>query len=59
MPTCLFLPPLIVRHNTDMENISNTRGKGYCLLYLFMGIFFFVALVLMLYYRNFVMEFPK
>lgn len=42
-----------------MENISNTRGKGYCLLYLLMGIFFFVALVLMLYYRNFIMEFPK
>lgn len=59
VPACLFLPLLIVRHNTDMENISNTRGKGYCLLYLFMGIFFFVALVLMLYYRNFVMEFPK
>ncbi len=42
-----------------MENIPNARGKGYCLLYLFMGIFFFVALVLMLYYRNFIMEFPK
>ncbi len=41
-----------------MENIPNARGKGYCLLYLLMGIFFFVALVLMLYYRNFIMEFP-
>ncbi len=46
-------------HANDMENIPNARGKAYCLLYLFMGIFFFVALVLMLYYRNFVMEFPK
>lgn len=42
-----------------MENIPNARGKAYCLLYLLMGIFFFVALVLMLYYRNFIMEFPK
>jgi hypothetical protein len=42
----------------NMENIPNARGKGYCLLYLLMGIFFFVALVLMLYYRNFIMEFP-
>lgn len=44
---------------TDMENIQNSRGKGYCILYLFMGLFFFIALLLLLYYRNFVLDFPK
>ncbi len=42
-----------------MENIQNSRGKGYCVLYLFMGLFFFIALLLVLYYRNFVLDFPK
>lgn len=42
-----------------MDNISNTRGKGYCMLYIFMGLFFFIALVLMLYNRNSILDFPK
>jgi len=42
-----------------MENISNSRGKGYCILYIFMGLFFFTALVLMLYNRNAILDFPK
>jgi hypothetical protein len=40
-----------------MDGIQNTRGKGYCLLYLFMGLFFFVALVMMLYGRSSVLNF--
>jgi hypothetical protein len=44
---------------TDMDNIQNSRGKGYCILYLFMGLFFFVALLLLLYNRNFILDFPK
>lgn len=43
----------------DMSDIKNTRGKGYCMLYLFMGLFFITALVLMLYNRNFILDFPK
>ncbi len=54
----LIFAPHFVHYFLNMENIPNARGKGYCLLYLLMGIFFFVALVLMLYYRNFIMEFP-
>jgi len=42
-----------------MDNIQNSRGKGYCILYLFMGLFFFTALLLMLYSRNFILDFPK
>jgi len=44
---------------TDMENIQNSRGKGYCILYFFMGLFFFTALMLMLYFRNSVLDFPR
>ena len=40
-----------------MENITNSRGKGYCILYIIMGLFFITALVLMLYRRNFILEF--
>jgi hypothetical protein len=40
-----------------MDGIQNTRGKGYCLLYLFMGLFFFSALVMMLYNRSGVLNF--
>jgi len=40
-----------------MENIQNTRGKGYCMLYLMMFLFFITALVLMLYNRNGVLDF--
>jgi hypothetical protein len=42
-----------------MDNIQNTRGKGYCILYLLMGLFFFAALVLMLYNRNAILDFPR
>lgn len=40
-----------------MENIQNTRGKGYCMLYLLMFFFFFTALVLMLYFRSSILNF--
>jgi hypothetical protein len=40
-----------------MDNIQNTRGKGYCMLYLLMFFFFFTALVLMLYNRNGILDF--
>lgn len=40
-----------------MENISNSRGKGYCILYILMFLFFFTALVLMLYNRNSILTF--
>lgn len=42
-----------------MSNITNSRGKGYCMLYLLMFLFFFMALVLMLCNRNYVLDFPK
>ena len=42
-----------------MENIHNSRGKGYCILYLLMFLFFFTMLVLMLYQRNFVLDFGR
>jgi hypothetical protein len=44
---------------TNMDNIQNTRGKGYCILYIFMGLFFLTALILMLYLRNGVLDFPR
>lgn len=42
-----------------MENITNSRGKGYCILYIFMFLFFITALIMMLYNRNFVLDFMK
>jgi hypothetical protein len=42
-----------------MDNITNSRGKGYCLLYIFMGLFFLVSLILMLYSRNSVLDFGR
>lgn len=42
-----------------MENVTNSRGKGYCILYILMFLFFAIALVLMLYNRNSVLDFPK
>ncbi len=42
-----------------MDNIQNTRGKGYCMLYLVGGILLFISLMLMLYNRSSVLEFPK
>ncbi len=42
-----------------MSNITNSRGKGYCILYILMFLFLFTALVLMLYNRNAILDFPK
>jgi hypothetical protein len=42
-----------------MEEIQNSRGKGYCILYILMGLFFLTALILMLYGRSGVVDFPK
>ncbi len=42
-----------------MDDIQNSRGKGYCILYIFMALFFLTALLLMLYFRSSVLEFPK
>lgn len=42
-----------------MENVQNSRGKGYCLLYIFMFLFFLTALLLMLYNRSGIIDFPK
>ncbi len=42
-----------------MDDIQNSRGKGYCILYIFMGLFFLTALLLMLYFRSSVLDFPK
>jgi hypothetical protein len=42
-----------------MDDIQNSRGKGYCILYIFMGLFFLTALLLMLYSRSSVLDFPK
>jgi len=44
---------------TNMENIQNTRGKGYCILYLIMFLFFLTSLLLMLYFRSSVLDFAK
>jgi hypothetical protein len=52
-----FLHHTILQDN--MENIKNSRGKGYCLLYIFMGLFFLTALILMLYFRSSVLEFGR
>ncbi len=40
-----------------MSEVSNSRGKGYCLVYLLMGIFFITTLVFMLYCRNSQLDF--
>jgi hypothetical protein len=42
-----------------MDNIQNTRSKGYCMLYLGMALFFVIALLLMLYFRSFVLDFAR
>ena len=43
----------------SMENIENKRGKGYCILYLFMGLLFFTLFALMLYNRSFILDFTR
>ncbi len=56
----LFLPHFLRNTQPDkMDNIQNTRGKGYCILYILMGLFFLIGLILMLYNRNSVLDFPK
>lgn len=56
----LFLPHFFSNTQPDkMDNIQNTRGKGYCMLYLFMILFFLIGLILMLYNRNSILDFPK
>jgi len=42
-----------------MEEIQNSRGKGYCILYIIMALFFLIALILMLYSRSALVDFPK
>ncbi len=42
-----------------MDNIQNTRGKGYCIMYLVMALFLITALILMLYNRNGILDFAK
>ena len=42
-----------------MENIKNSRGKGYCILYIIMALFFLIALILMFYSRSGQVDFPK
>ncbi len=40
-----------------MDNIQNTRGKGFCIMYLLMFLFFLTAVILMLYNRSGVIDF--
>ena len=42
-----------------MEDIKNSRGKGYCILYIIMGLFLLTSLLLMLYNRSSVLEFGR
>jgi len=42
-----------------MDNIQNTRGKGYFLLYLIMFFLLFLSLLIMLYNRSSVLDFNK
>jgi len=42
-----------------MEDIKNSRGKGYCILYILMGLFFLTAVLLMLYNRSSVLDFGR
>ena len=40
-----------------MDNIQNTRGKGFCIMYLLMFLFFLTAVIFMLYNRSSVIDF--
>ena len=40
-----------------MDNIQNTRGKGFCIMYLLMFLFFLTAVILMLYNRSGVIDY--
>jgi|JI7StandDraft_1071085.scaffolds.fasta_scaffold20900_4 hypothetical protein len=59
IPVLLLRRLLKCYHLKDMDNIKNTRGKGYCMLYLLMFFFFFTSLVLMLCNRGSLLDFPK
>ena len=65
-PAVLLLPHILSINSTqsplfrnDMDNIQNTRGKGFCLMYLFMFLFFLTAVILMLYSRSGMVDFPR
>lgn len=58
----LLLPHYFTHHKIlldNMEDIKNSRGKGYCILYIIMGLFFLTALLLMLYNRSSVLDFTR
>lgn len=42
-----------------MEEIKNSRGKGYCILYILMGLFFLISLILLLYSRSSALDFSR
>jgi hypothetical protein len=44
-------------NSENMDNIQNTRGKGFCIMYLLMFLFFLTAVILMLYNRSGVIDF--
>jgi hypothetical protein len=57
---CLLLPRIKKeRFSKYMDNIQNTRGKGYCMLYLVMFLFLFTAFVLMLCNRGSLLDFTR
>jgi hypothetical protein len=43
----------------NMDEIKNSRGKGYCILYILMGLFFLISVILMLYNRSSVLDFGR
>lgn len=40
-----------------MDNIQNTRGKGYCILYIVMFLFFMTGLIIMLFNKGSILNF--
>ncbi len=42
-----------------MDNIQDTRGKGFCMMYLLMFLFFLTAVIFMLYNRSGVIDFAR
>jgi len=58
----LLLPHYFSHHKNlpvNMDEIKNSRGKGYCILYIIMGLFFLTAVILMLYNRSSVLDFGR
>lgn len=43
----------------NMDNIQNTRSKGYCMMYLLMFLFFLTALIIMLFQRSGMVDFAQ